>query len=261
MTALAGRRVLVTRPRVADDALVRMLRERGALPVILPMIDIQPVHDLSPLDSALSALESYAWIVFTSGNGVSVFFDRMERRRLAIPSSVQIAVVGSATAKALAARGARTDFVPSAFIGAQLAWELPDVSGRRVLLARAAIAREDLAAILTGRGAVVDDVPVYDTLPTTPDPAGLAALEAGEVDAVTFTSASTARNFTALFGSRATSLLAGMVVACIGPVTSEEVRGLGFPVHVEPREHTIPALVDALESHLARAGVTEGITS
>ncbi len=261
MTALAGRRVLVTRPQMADDPLVRALRERGAEPVLLPTIDIQPMEDPGPLDAALAALDSYDWIVFTSGNGVAVFFDRLEQRGQRLAESVRLAVVGSATARALEARGARADFIPSAYVGARLGWELPDVSGRRVLLARAAIAREDLAAILSGRGALVDDVPVYDTLPTLPDPAGLAALEGRAVTAVTFTSASTARNFAALLGCRAAPLLAGVVVACIGPVTSDEARGLGFPVHVEPREHTIPALVDALEAHLAGGAATEGLTS
>lgn len=258
MTALAGRRVLVTRPRMQDDPLVDELRRQGAEPVLLPTIDIQPLEDLGQLDIALEELGMDDWIVFTSSSGVAVFFDRLELRGARVPDGVRVAVVGSATGRALQARGLQPDFIPSTFVGAQLGWELPEVSGRRVLLARAAIAREDLAAILSGRGARVNDVPVYDTLPVAPDPTGLAALEAGEVDAATFTSASTVRNFAALLGTRAALLLADVVIACIGPVTSDEARSLGFPVQVEPCEHTIPALVSALEAYLAGAAATEG---
>jgi uroporphyrinogen III methyltransferase/synthase len=106
-----------------------------------------------------------------------------------------------------------------------------------------------LATELTRRGAVVEDLAVYDTLPVAPDPGGLSELERG-VDAVTFTSASTVENFVALLGDRAVSLLDGALVACIGPVTADAARALGLPVHVQPAEHTIPGLVAALEEQL-----------
>jgi len=249
MTGLAGRRILITRPRAQADELAVPLIARGAQPILFPTIEIRPVDDLAPLDHALSKLSSYAWIVFTSANGVEVFFDRLTSQRVTLPERVRIAVVGPGTSRAVRARGAPVDFVPSEFLGERLGQELGDVAGRRVLLARARRAREALAAELARRGAQVDDLAVYDTLPMAPDPKGLAELERG-VDAVTFTSASTAENFVALLGDRAGPLLEGSLVACIGPVTADAARRLGLPVHVQPAEHTIPGLVAALENHL-----------
>jgi uroporphyrinogen-III synthase len=117
-------------------------------------------------------------------------------------------------------------------------------------LPRADLGRPETPEALRAAGALVDEVTVYHTIPAAPDPAGLAGLEAG-VDAVTFTSPSTFTNFVALLGDRAGRLLAGAAVACIGPVTSAAVRAAGFPVHVEPPEHTMAGLVDALDTFFA----------
>ena len=124
------------------------------------------------------------------------------------------------------------------------------MTGQRVLLPRAALAREALPVELAQRGAVVEDITVYQTLPVAPDPDGLAELERG-VDVATFTSASTVQNYFALLGERAGRLLDGALVACIGPVTADSARAHGLTVHVQPETHTIPGLVAALEDHLA----------
>lgn len=252
MTGLADRSVLVTRPRAPDDALCAALTAAGARPVPFPTIAIRPVEDFTRLDRALDELDRYAWIAFSSAVGVGVFFDRLEARRAVLPGGARIAAVGPATARAVADRGggATAQFVPSEFVGERLGIELDDVAGSRVLLPRAARAREELARELTRRGALVDDVVVYHTLPATPDPEGLAALERG-VDAATFTSASTVENFCALLGDRAPALLGRAVIACIGPVTAQAARRCGLAVHVEPAEHTMPGLVAALERHFA----------
>jgi uroporphyrinogen III methyltransferase/synthase len=247
---LAGRRVLVTRPRPQAGALVDALQAEAAVPILLPTIAIRSADDLRPLDAAIARLADYAWLAFTSANGVEVFWDRLRALGTAVPARVRIAAVGTATARALGERGAAVDFVPDEFVGARLGETMPDVEGRRVLLARTSLAREELVNALAARGALVDDVAVYDTIPEAPDPDGLAALERG-VDVATFTSASTVRNFATLLGPRARPLLDGVVVACIGPVTADEARSLGFAVHVEPEEHTIPALVRALADHYA----------
>ncbi len=250
MTSLAGRRVLVTRPRAQGDLLATVLAERGARPILFPTIEIRPADDLAPLDRALAALKDYAWIAFTSANGVEVVFDRLAARGATIPAGVRIAAVGSGTARAAQARGARVDFVPSEFLGERLGQELGDVTGQRVLLPRAALAREALAIELARRGAVVEEITVYHTIPVAPDPNGLAELERG-VDVATFTSASTVRNYFVLLGERAGSLLDGALVACFGPVTADAAAALGLTVHVQPETHTIPGLVAALEEHLA----------
>lgn len=250
LSGLVGRRILVTRPRAQTDALETALEALGAHPIAFPTIDIRPAPDLAPLDRALEALDRYAWIAFTSANGVAVFFDRLARRAGAVPPGVRIAAVGPGTAGALAARGARVDFVPSEFLGERLGQELGEVEGRRVLFPRAAGARETLALELTRRGAAVEDVIVYETLPAAPDPQGLAELERG-VDAATFTSASTVDNFFLLLDGRAARLLNGVVVACIGPVTADAARARGLTVHVQPAEHTVPGLVSALVERFA----------
>ncbi len=250
MKPLAARRVLVTRPRPQAGALVDALRAHAAVPILFPTIAIRPANDLRALDAAITRLGDYAWLTFTSANGVEVFWDRLRALGTVVPAGVRIAAVGSSTARALATRGATVDFIPDEFVGARLGATLPDAAGRRVLLARAARAREELADALTARGALVDSVAVYDSIPAAPDPEGLAALERG-VDAAPFTSASTVRTFATAFGLSAQALLDGVVIACIGPVTADEARSLGFTVHVEPEEHTIPALVRALSDHFA----------
>lgn len=242
--------MLVTRPRAQSHELETALTSLGAHPIAFPTIDIRPVPDLAPLDRAIDALDRYAWIAFTSANSVASFFDRLAHRAGAIPPGVRIAAVGPGTARALTARGARVDFVPSEFLGERLGQELADVDGRRVLFPRAAGAREALALELMRRGAAVEDVVVYETLPAAPDPHGLHELEQG-VDAATFTSASTVDNFFLLLDGRAPQLLDGVVIACIGPVTADAARARGLPVHVEPAEHTVPGLVRALGERFA----------
>ncbi|MGH7149990.1 MAG: uroporphyrinogen-III synthase [Planctomycetota bacterium] len=242
---MEGRRVLVTRPRAQASSLLALLEERGAEGIPFPTVEIRPVADLSALDASIARLPEFDWIAFTSAGGVAVFFDRLAAAGLGLPASLRIAVVGPATERALVERGARAALVPREFRGERLAEEIPDVEGRRVLFPRAAIAREALAEGLRRRGALVEDPAVYDTLPAQPDARGLRELERG-LDAATFTSASTARNFVLLLGDRAARLLEGALVACIGPTTAAEARGLRLPVHVEPPESTVEALVAAL---------------
>lgn len=249
--SLAGRRVLVTRPRDQAEALARALAARGARAVLFPTIEVRPVADLSRLDRAIDTLSTYDWITFPSPNAVDVVLDRLLARRVPLPPRLRIAAVGPGTAQALEARGARVDFIPSEFLGLQLGRELTPVHGQRVLLPRAARGREELAIELARRGASVDAVVVYDTLPASVDPRDLVELERG-VDVATFTSPSTVENFFALLGARAVTVLGGASVACIGPVTASAARAFGLTVHLEPAEHSIPGLVAALDAEEAR---------
>ncbi|HEY6222744.1 MAG TPA: uroporphyrinogen-III synthase [Gemmatimonadales bacterium] len=247
MNRLAGQRVLVTRPRDQAAALATALAARGARAVLFPTIDVRPVADLSRLDRALDILETYDWITFPSPNAVAVVFDRLDTRSLRLPRRLRIAAVGPGTADAVASRGAAVDFLPSQFLGEQLGRELAPVEGLGVLLPRAAQGREELAVELKRRGARVDEVVVYDTLPARVDPQALRDLERG-VDVATFTSPSTVENFFTLLGGRATGVLSGATVACIGPVTAAAARARGLTVHLEPAEHSIPGLVAALDA-------------
>jgi len=252
LTGLAGRRILVTRPRApgGGDPLDAALGAHGARPIPFPTIEIRPAEELAPLDRALAALDDYGWIAFTSANGVEVFFERLAVLGRQIPPAVRVAVVGPGTARSVKDRGARVDFMPSEYLAERLGQELHDVAGRKVLFPRAGGARDALALELTRRGATVDDVVVYETIPAAPDARGLAELERG-VDAATFTSASTVDNYFLLLNGRAAPLLAGAAIACIGPVTGAAARARGLAVDVEPTEHTVPGLVAALERWFA----------
>jgi uroporphyrinogen III methyltransferase/synthase len=247
VNGLAGQRVLVTRPRDQAEALASALAARGALAILFPTIEIHPARDLSRLERALGALDDYAWITFPSPNAVEVFFDRLAARGAVLPPLIRVAAVGPGTAQALASRGARVDFIPSQYVGEQLGRELTPVDGCRVLVPRAAQGREELTVELARRGAIVDEVVVYETLPAIPDPGGIRELERG-VDVATFTSPSTVENFFALLSGRAARLLGDAFVACIGPVTASAARALGLTVHLEPAEHSIPGLVAALDA-------------
>jgi uroporphyrinogen III methyltransferase/synthase len=239
--------VLVTRPRDQADALAKALAARGARAILFPTIEVRPVEDLSGLDHAIDTLEAYDWITFPSPNAVDVVFDRLLARSAHLPTRLRVAAVGPGTAQALGARGVRVDFIPSQFLGEQLGRELTPVEGCRVLVPRAARGREELAIELARRGAIVDEVVVYETLPAAVDPQEMEELERG-VDVATFTSPSTVENFFTLLGARAIRLLGGAYVACIGPVTASAARTLGLTVHLEPAEHSIPGLVAALEA-------------
>lgn len=257
MSALAGRVVVVTRPREQARGLCDALEGRGARTVLFPTIAPRPLADPGRVDAVVGGLAAYAWIVFTSANAVRFFGERLDAAGAALPPGVRVAAVGPATARALAGRGLPVHAVPEEFRGGRVAEALGAVAGRHVLLPRADLGREETVEALRARGAVVHDLTVYHTAPAAPDPEGRRALDAG-VDAVTFTSPSAARNFATLLGDRAIPLLHGTVVACIGPSTADAVRALGVAVQVQPDVYTVPSLVAALEAHFAAPAPVPG---
>ncbi len=244
---LFGRRIVVTRAREQVSGLRSRLEQLGAAVIELPSISVEP------LEVAVPPLGQYEWLVFTSANGVDAFFDRglepkgLDARALA---GVRIAVIGPGTSAALARRGLRADLVPERFVAEALlaAFPAPDRAGARVLLARALAARDVLPDGLTARGFLVDVLPVYRTASATPDPANLAAVEAGEFDAVTFTSSSTVTNFCAAVSPLPDPM---PLVVSIGPVTSATAVERRLTVGVEAAEHTIDSVIDALVAALS----------
>lgn len=245
---MTGPRVLVTRPRAQSRDLVTALESWGAQAVLFPTVEILAPQDPVPIDRAVIHLCDYHWVVFTSANAVEAVF-----QRLGSPPSKgpRIAAVGPATAAEIRRRGARVDFVPSTYLGVQLGRELPDVDGKKILLPQGDQAGTDLMEVLIARGARVDVVEAYRTAPPEyPDPGALADLAVG-VDAAVFTSGSAVRHLFSLLGNDGAHLaLKGAVIACIGPVTAGVARALGLEVHVEPAEHTIPAVAEALRARL-----------
>jgi len=246
---LFGRRIVVTRAREQASALRTRLEGLGAEVIELPSIAIEP------LDFELPPLDEYACLVFTSANGVEAFFERglapagLDARALA---GTRVAAIGPGTSDALARRGIRVDLLPERFVAESLlaAFPEPGQEGERVLIARAESARDVLPQGLTARGYSVAVLAVYRTVPVEPDPADLARVRAGEVDAVTFTSSSTVTNFCDAVGPDA----ARVRVVSIGPVTSDTARERGLTVHAEADPHTIDGLVDAVCGVLSASG-------
>jgi len=256
---LFGKRVLVTRTREQASDLSNRLVEEGAEVIELPTIEI--VDGASPqlltrLATALAAGE-YAWVVFTSPNGVRRFLEalREDGRDARAFRDCGIAVVGPGTARALAEFGITADAMPTEYDGSHLGKLLGehDLSRRRVLVPRADIARPELVASLRAQGAEVEEIPLYRTqVPEHPDPAVLARIRAGELDVVTFASSSAARNLAKMLGDDISGLNRALV-ACIGPVTAHTAERCGLHVGATAREQTIPALVDAVRDYFAGA--------
>jgi uroporphyrinogen III methyltransferase/synthase len=256
---LFGRRVVVTRPREQAGDLARALEDAGAEVVAFPTIAIAPPLDPAPLERAAATAATYDWMLFTSSNGVRTFFARFAAlgRDVRELAGVRLAAIGPETAAELERRLLRPAVVPREYRAEGLLDALAgeDLAGRRILLPRAAGARPILPDTLTARGATVDEVVAYRAItPADADvPALRAALAAGSIDAVTFTSSSTVRHFAELVGPDGVRALARTVVACIGPVTADTARDLGLAVQVRPRDYTAAALAAALVEHFCNA--------
>lgn len=254
---LFGRCLVVTRPRAQAAGFIDALTDLGADVLPCATIEIVPPASWAPLDAAIDRLESYDWLVLTSVNGVAMFFNRLRERRRDVRAlhRARVAAVGSETAAAIAARGLQVDVVPEEFRAEAVAAAMraAGLGGVRVLLPRAAVAREILPILLREAGAHVDEVPAYETVAPRADLDELRdRLARRAVDLVTFTSSSTVRNFVALLGADAAALLAGVRAACIGPITADTARAAGLEVVVQPATYTIAALTEAIVAYLAK---------
>jgi len=255
---LFGRRIVVTRSREQAPELVDMLEERGAEAIQTPTIRIAPPEDFEALDGACADAGSFDWLVLTSANAADAFFDRLLQRGDARDlKGVRLCAIGAGTAQRLGRYGLRADLVPDearaegVFDALKAAGPL---TGSRILLPRADIAREVLPDQLRDAGAIVTDVVAYRTVlaggERDADHDIYRMLLDHQIDAVTFTSASTVRNFARMLGEEeAADLLNTTVVAAIGPVTAEAAQQLGIRTTVIPKKYTIPDLVDALVEH------------
>ena len=262
---LFGRRIVVTRAREQAGELVRALEELGADVVALPAIRILPAENVAALDAACDAAASFDWIVFTSINGVDQFMQRyLSRRDIRDLKGPRLCTVGPSTTAALTRYGMRADVTPAEYRSEGILPALREhgpLAGKRFLLPRAQIAREVLAEELRAAGAYVADVAAYSTVQAAEGSAQdiYRMLLDRQIDAVTFTSASTVRHFVELLGTeQAPDLLAPTVIAAIGPVTAESAQQLGLNPVVVPAQYTIPGLVEALVDHFTthRVSVT-----
>ncbi|MCC7418032.1 MAG: uroporphyrinogen-III C-methyltransferase [Acidobacteria bacterium] len=253
---LFGKRIVVTRSRDQAAGLVDLLESLGAEPIEAPMIRIAPPDDYEPLDRAVANVGTYDWIVFTSANAVDFFMRRLYAGSGDIRDlkGVRLCAVGPTTAERLSRHGVKIDLQPLEYRSESIVPALVksgDLNGRRVLLPRADIARELLVDELRRAGADVTEVTAYRTVIAEMEREGepdiYRMLLEKRIDVVTFTSASTVRNFTKVFGAeQAADLLRTTAVASIGPVTAEAAEHYGIATTIMPKDYTIPALVGAI---------------
>ena len=242
------KRILITRSRAQADDFAEKLRSAGFEPIYFPVIEIKPIENNVALERALSKLDCYEWILFTSVNAVEVLFDQFPS--LHWGDTIKVAAVGPRTAEALKGRGVIADFVPQEYVPEAILAGLGDLIGKWVLLPRAEIARKDLPESISEAGGVSHEVTVYKTLPAQPDPEGFAALRAG-VNVITFTSPSTVQNFIALAqrnGLDPMRLPNNPLCACIGPITEQAAQEAGLPNVVVAKEYTTDGLLAVLKN-------------
>ncbi len=243
---LFGQRIVITRDRRQSSMLAEPLEALGAETLFVPVIEIADAAEASSLEVAIRNLGSYDWLIFTSVNGVRHFIEALDRSPCDLRDlKAKICAIGPATRAAIEALHLRVDVMPEEYVAESLVAALAgeDLKGKRVLLPRAAVARDLVPETLRERGAVVDVVEAYRTI--IPADAASRAKEAlaHKPDWITFTSSSTVTNFLAVAGREA---LAGIKVASIGPVTSATARAAGLHVDVEATPHTIEGLVEAI---------------
>ena len=239
------KRILITRPRAQADDFAEKLRIAGFDSIFFPVIEIQPIENNLALERALSKLECYDWLVFTSVNAVEVVFRQLKQQTLP-----PIAAIGPKTAQAVQARGFTPAFVPDEYVAESILPGLGDLQGKWVLLPRAEIARKALPEAICEAGGVPHEIAVYKTLPAQPSPEGLAALRSG-VDIITLTSPSTVHNFVAIArqdGLDPLSLPRNPLFACIGPITERAAREEGLVNLVTAREYTTEGLIEAISN-------------
>jgi uroporphyrinogen III methyltransferase / synthase len=250
---LFGRGIVITRPEKQADDLTTLLEREGAHVFHFPTIKIVPPRSWRGLDAALNVLDAYSWIIFTSANGVQYFFERLcaQGHDIRDLQGISICCIGPATAKQVQARGIKVDLVPERFIaeGILQAFGAMDLAGKRVLIPRAAKARDLLPEGLKKLGAAVDVVTAYQTINSGRKKEEFTALLSNnKVDIITFTSSSTVTNYVEIMG-RDFTLPGRVEVACIGPVTAATARRAGLSVDIRQDEYTMEGLVQSLIRH------------
>jgi len=249
---LAGRRILVTRAAHQAGKLSEGLRAAGAEPVEVPVLEIQPPASYDPLDSALRRIDTYDWLLFTSFNAIPPFQVRAMDLGIDIEHlRARIAAVGKSTAEAVEMfLHLKVSLTPKEYVAESLIEALSELaSGQRVLLARAAIARDLIPDELRATGAIVDVVDAYQNGIPKEAADKLRAALASRIDAATFTSSSSASHLAEVARSAGIAFpFAGIKAISIGPITSATLRELGWPPDAEADPHDIEGLIAAVIS-------------
>lgn len=248
--ALFGQRIVVTRARHQASVLSQEIEDLGGEPWEFPAIELAPPSDPQKLVQAIQQLKRFNWLVFTSVNGVEQFFKVLKDQGKDVRdlAGIELVAIGPATQAALENYGLRVSFVPEEYRAERIIEGLASrvLPGQSVLLARAEEARDILPESLKALGADVWDVPAYRTIVGQANKKELKTLlRDNMIHAVTFTSSSTVRNFLKLLDDDL-SLLEGVKLFSIGPITSDTARELGLTIHREAKKYTIKGLVQAL---------------
>jgi uroporphyrinogen III methyltransferase/synthase len=250
---LFGQRIVVTRRTEQAGSFAQKLSRLGAEAVEVPTIKLTEPTDRMRIVDALLEINSYEWLIFTSANGVTAFFDLFFKRfqDLRDIGGCRIAAVGPKTAEALRALHLQVDLQPEEYVGSKIVGafkKYQDIENVKMAIFRAEVANQNLPDALMEEGAIVDDIPVYKTVAETEDRTGAAArlVEEG-ADWVTFTSSSTVENFHARFDLPALmKKFPQLKLASIGPETSKAIAALGLKPAIEAKEHTTDGLIASL---------------
>jgi uroporphyrinogen III methyltransferase/synthase len=249
---LFGKSIVVTRDALGNADFAAKIIRRGGNPLPFATIRIKPLTDSNEFLRALAKFAQYNWIIFTSGNGVAVFFEALEGlgKDARVFGSAKIAAIGSETATKLGQFGIKADFVPNVFTSEQLGRQLigfANLQNKKILLLRSQLASNELVELLTVAGAEVDNVAVYTAVEEKSESSRLVdGIGKGTIDWLTFASPFSASSF---FEQIPRDIVnSGKVkIASIGPVTSERLKNFGLRINVEAAEHTIDGLLDAIE--------------
>jgi len=254
---LFGKNIVITRDAIGNADFAAKIVRRGGNPVEFTTIRIKPLTETNDFLRTLTKITGYDWIIFTSGNGVTTFFEALQAlgKDARVFGSAKIAAIGNGTAAKLSEFGISADFVPSVFTGKELGKQLiayTNLRSKKVLLLRSKIASKELDELLDKAGAEVQDVAVYTAVEEKSECAWLIEeIRKGRVDWLTFASPSSVDGF---FGQIRSDLVnAGKVkVASIGPVTSKRLKTLGVRIDLTAEDHTLDGLIDAIEQTYRR---------
>jgi len=253
MGSLKGKRILITRPIDGAEEMANYIKREGGEPVIIPTIELKRIR--SPeIEKTIKNLKKYDWLIFTSANGVDLFFEILLEKKIDLRklSHLKIGVIGEKTAESLKKKGIFPDLLPKKFVAESIVEEFKkiQIKGKKILLPRAEVAREVLPEQLKSMGAKVHILPIYRTV----KPRGLKKKIHGElkkgVDMVVFTSSSTVKNFMEIRGIKK---FLNLPVAVIGPVTAETLMKYGLKPTVMPKKYTTKSLVKEITKFFSKS--------
>lgn len=254
MSFFRGKVVIITRPRDDSFEFEEELKKRGAVPIFFPTIDIVPNLEHNILDNSIKKIENYNLVIFTSTNGVKIFFSRLNK--IAIQDNklqkIEFAAIGNATKKEIEKNGGKVRVFSKEHTAEGFLRSIEEygIKGKKFLFPRAEEARDVIPEGILKSGGEIDIIPVYkNVMPRVKDEDVQKLLDSG-ADIITFSSSSTIKNFLKIVGEKkGMKFLDNLVVACIGPTTAATAKEYKIRVNIVAREHTINGLIEALEDY------------